>query len=121
MIQEKTLTHANVQNLNVVQGPIQRLFRIKSLAVDTAGGGGQAAQGKHTANHHRFELAGIENAAEVRDIVLGYLRQRGGGSGLGDLDDMAERGAAATPEVLAALRDVRTAAERLRLAAESAA
>jgi membrane protein YdbS with pleckstrin-like domain len=129
VIQEKTLTHANVQNLNVLQGPLQRLFGIKSLAVDTAGGGGGGgdAHGHGRAqNQHRFELAGIENAAEVRDLVLEHLRRGARDSGLGDLDDAGERARGAVPPsfeagpaVLAALADVRAAAAALRRAAEA--
>lgn len=129
VIQEKTLTHANVQNLNVIQGPLQRFFGIKSLAVDTAGGGaGADAHGKGAGkNQHRFELAGIENAVEVRDLVLDHLRRRPRDSGLGDLDDTGARvhgaGArtvAAGSAVLAALQGVRAAAAELRRAAEAA-
>ena len=120
IIREKTLTHANVQNLNVVQGPLMRLFGIKSLAVDTAGGGASAANGGQTRNQHRFELAGIENATEVRDLVLSYLRKRGADSGLGDLDD-ARRANAMGAEALELLREVRGAAARLRAAATAAA
>jgi membrane protein YdbS with pleckstrin-like domain len=119
VIREKTLTHANVQNLNVVQGPLMRMFGIKSLAVDTAGGGGQAAEGKRTVNQHRFEIAGVENAAEVRDLVLSYLRLRGKDGGLGDPDDAAARGPAAGAATIGALREVHAAAGRLRRAAEA--
>jgi membrane protein YdbS with pleckstrin-like domain len=124
VIQEKTLTHANVQNLNVVQGPLMRLFGIKSLAVDTAGGGAQAAQGKGAVNRHRFELAGIENAAEVRDLVLSYLRQRGRDGGLGDPDDAGAPAGAPRVELAAARAEMEAvlgAARGLRLAAEARA
>ncbi len=129
VLQEKTLTHANVQNLNVVQGPLQRLFGIKSLAVDTAGGGGGRtdAHGHKLSNPHRFELAGIENALEVRDLVLDHLRHRARDSGLGDPDDPGGRRPRAAgmetlapaPAVLAALRAVRDEAAALRRAAEA--
>ena len=135
VIHEKTLTHANVQNMTVVQGPLMRLFGIKSLAVETAGGGAQAAQG-NAPNQHRFEIAGVENAAEVRDLVLSYLRARGRDGGLGDPDDVGDvadfgeqasgeptrrpaRGAVSAVAV-AELRAIRSEAERLRIAAETA-
>ena len=41
VVKEMTISHANVQNLRVVQGPLMRYFGIWSLSVDTAGGGGQ--------------------------------------------------------------------------------
>ncbi len=125
VIQEKTLTHANVQNLNVVQGPLERLFAIKSLAVDTAGGGGSGeAHGHRRANPHHFELAGLEDATLVRDLVLGHLRRLGRDAGLGDADDAgARRGVRSaagsiSPELLTAARDVRAAAAALCAAAE---
>ncbi|MEM7305490.1 MAG: PH domain-containing protein [Planctomycetota bacterium] len=118
-IREMTLTHANVQNLNIVQGPAQRFFGIRNLAVETAGGGGGQAQG---ATGHSFQMAGIENAEEVRDLVLNYLKLRGHGSGLGDLDD--ERATARTGLGAAgveALRELRDASAALRRAAEARA
>lgn len=118
IVKEMTITHANVQNLRVVQGPLLRLFDIWNLKVDTAGGGGATAEGGGTS--HSIQMAGIENAHEVRDLILSHLRQRGGGgTGLGDPDDEDEDGeaASASADVLAALRDVRDSAARLRAAA----
>lgn len=118
-IREMTLTHANVQNLRVEQGPIMRWLGIAHLVIDTAGGG--AARGKHAGESgHKVKLEGIENAAEVRDLVLEHLRRRGGGAGLGDLDDGPGRKGEGVPRgVVAALRDVRDAAAGLRGAAEA--
>jgi hypothetical protein len=65
-------------------------------------------------------MAGIENAREVRDLVLGYVKKFNRGSGLGDLDDVEHTGArsesvwTAGSHVIAALRDVRDEAARLR-------
>jgi membrane protein YdbS with pleckstrin-like domain len=119
IVKEKTITYANVQNLRVVQGPLQRLFGIWDLKIDTAGGGGKSKQEKGTGGSHAVNMAGIENAYEVRDLVLSYLRAgAGGGSGLGDPDDEDDgRSAAsplASPAVLAALRSVRAAAGDLQ-------
>lgn len=124
IVKEMTLTYANVQNLRIVQGPLQRVFGISDLLVDTAGGG---AAGKHeggAGSGHQVRLAGVENAREVRDLILGYVRQFNRGSGLGDLDDPEHAGAqsartsiAATAELVEALRGVRDAATKLRRAA----
>lgn len=116
VVTEMTVTHANVQNLSVEQGPLQKLFGIADLRVQTAGGGASNAKHPHDAGHS-IQFAGIENAAEVRDRVLAYLRQRGGqGAGLGDPDDHDAR--ALSPRALAALRGVRDSAAALRRAAE---
>jgi membrane protein YdbS with pleckstrin-like domain len=129
IVQEKTVSHANVQNLRVVQGPLQRLFRISTLRVDTAGGGASAGKGGHGLEQaHGVELAGIENAHAVRDLVLDHLRKRAHGAGLGDLDDReaaraaapAPVSAAASDAMIAALGAVRSAAAALRHAAEAA-
>lgn len=116
VVTEMTVTHANVQNLTVAQGPLQKLFGIADLKVQTAGGG--ASQGKHQHDTgHSIQFAGIENASEVRDRVLAYLRQYGGKSaGLGDPDDHAGQGLSS--RALAALRGVHASAAALRRAAE---
>ena len=116
-VKENTITHANVQNLRVVQGPLQRLLGIWSLEVSTAGGGGVDAQG-HSTGAHVITMAGIENAHEVRDLVLRHLRALGGGAGLGDPDDEDEVAPAAAP-LLEAVRELRASAAGLRRAAEA--
>jgi len=116
VVTEMTVTHANVQNLTVEQGPLQKLFGIADLCVQTAGGGASNAKSPHDAGHS-IQFAGIENAAEVRDRVLLYLRQHGGqGAGLGDPDDQVP--ARLSPRALQALRAVRDSASALRRAAE---
>ena len=115
-IKEMTLTHANVQNLRVRQGPVDRLFGIWTLVVETAGGGSGGEEGE---NGHEFRMAGVENAHEIRDVILSHLRRHGKGSGLGDLDDAGETagGRAVDPRVLDSLRALRDEAAALRLAA----
>jgi membrane protein YdbS with pleckstrin-like domain len=118
-VTEKTISYANVQNLHVQQGPLQRAFNISNLRVETAGGGASSAKGEGMTNNHLVQVAGIENAAEMRDRILEHLRRFGHGSGLGD-DDDERRDALAAPGVLDALREVRASAAALRAAAEPA-
>ncbi len=116
IVKEQTITFANVQNLRVVQGPLLRLFGIWNLKVDAAGGGG-AAEGE-AGGGHGIKMAGIESAHEVRDLILGHLKRRGGGAGLGDLDDVGGRTKlAASRELLSVLGELRTAAAALHRAA----
>jgi membrane protein YdbS with pleckstrin-like domain len=124
VVEEKTLTYANVQNVRIEQGPLQRLFKISDVRVDTAGGG-TSGPGKHAASiGHGVVLAGIENAGEVRDSILGHLRSRAQDAGLGDPDDRRASRAAALSSAalsgaqLAALREVAGAARAFRAAAE---
>jgi len=116
IVKEKTISFANVQNLRVVQGPIMRLFRIWHLKVDTAGGG--ASRNEHTERvPHRVQMAGIENAIEVRDRIRGHLRRYATSTGLGDFDDHDDDAAAdvtTDAAFLAALRGLRNATSGLR-------
>jgi membrane protein YdbS with pleckstrin-like domain len=121
IVKEKTISYANVQNIRVVQGPLLRFFGIWHLKVDTAGGGA-VEKGKPGAGAHRVQMAGIENAHEVRDSIQSQLRQRGIGAGLGDLDDHDERGRGtviATAELRDALRELQQATSALRAAVGS--
>jgi membrane protein YdbS with pleckstrin-like domain len=115
-VREKTLTYVNVQNLRVVQGPLQRVFGIRDLCVDTAGGGGGQSEGKSLGKGHNVSIAGVENAIELRDRILAHMKAKGAGSGLGDPDDESP-GTLASPQVLTALRGVSDAARALREAA----
>lgn len=105
--EEVTLSYANVQNLEVNQGPLERLFGFKSLTISTAGAdttpGGE--------NSHLVTLVGLTEADELRALILGMLRQQRD-AGLG------EPGQASTSTVsgpaLATLREIRAAAAALR-------
>jgi hypothetical protein len=128
VFKEMTLTYANVQNVQILQGPLQRMFGIQDLRVDTAGGGGGMKHEGHGAMGHSVTLAGLENAREVRDLILSYVKLAGGGSGLGDLDDRETHARApssatssASAPVVEALRALRGSAQALRLSAEQRA
>ncbi len=118
IVREKTISFANVQNIRIVQGPLLRLFGIWHLELDTAGGG-SSDPGKQEEQRHRVRMAGIENAAAVRDQIRERLRLHGRSAGLGDLDDHDDDGRAFTsPALLEALRGVKEASAALRTAAE---
>lgn len=107
--EEVTLSYANVQNIEVLQGPLERLFGFKSLTVSTAGSDGSPQDDAS----HLVTLVGLENADELRELILGMLRQHKD-SGLGD----------AAPKLPAALDvarliEVRDAALALRDAARA--
>jgi membrane protein YdbS with pleckstrin-like domain len=69
---EVTLSYANVQNLEVMQGPLERAFGIKSLMVSTAGG----AQVAGRPSSHQVVLAGIADADAVRTLILDMVKQQ---------------------------------------------
>jgi membrane protein YdbS with pleckstrin-like domain len=118
VVEEKTITYANVQNVRVAQGPLQRLFGISDVKVDTAGGGASMEAQKHGQTGHGVALAGIENPAEIRDEILAFLRHHGAGAGLGDPDDERRAARSFGAPALAALREMAVEARALRAAAE---
>jgi len=106
-VRESTLTFANIQQISVGQGPLQRLLGIYDLEVATAGGGsggghhGQlGAQGE---SMHRGFFHGIDNAPEVRAMMLERLRHLRD-TGLGDSDETHHE-AAGAPQSSTALLD----------------
>ena len=85
-VQELTMSFANLQQVSISQGPLQRLLGLSDLRVQTAGGGGgDAHEGKQT-SLHLAEFHGVENAAEIRDLILARLRLFRA-AGLGDPED----------------------------------
>lgn len=107
---EVTLSYANVQNIEVRQGPLERLFGFKSLTVSTAGG---AASSEHEQSTHEVTLEGLTNADEIRALVLSMLKTQ----------KDAGLGAVATPRLASglpveALREVLGAARALEAAAK---
>lgn len=118
-VREMTMTFANIQNIAVNQGPIQRLFGIADLKVETAGGGmvnPQAqGQGQHFGMHIGF-FRGVDNAQEIRDLMLARLKQLRD-SGLGDEDD-TEQAVETNIDALDVLTAIRDEARAMRSAVE---
>jgi len=141
-VREMTMTHANIQQISIQQGPLQRLLGIEDLKVRTAGGGADGSsedteQDADLESMHVAYFRGVENAGLIRDLIQGYLRRRPD-AGLGDPDDRRAGAAAAgavetepsaatargghsdrviTRELLAAARELRHEAQLLRQAA----
>jgi len=119
LVEEKTITYANVQNVRVEQGPLQRMFGFSSVRIDTAGGGMVQAGNHAMAQPHGVTLSGIEDAAAMRDSILEAVRRRTD-AGLGDGDERAASvDGGWSPARIAALRDVAAGARALREAADS--
>ena len=126
-VHEMTMTFANVQNITISQGPLERLFGISDVKVDTAGGGGSSGSHGNAEglNLHVATFRGVDNPEEIRDLMLQRLR-RLRDAGLGDLDDApALQGAPASDpafgstEALQALVAFRDEARALRRAADA--
>jgi len=122
-IREQTMTYANIQNLSIRQGPVQRFFGIEDLRVRTAGGGQRTgsseAELSGAANMHLGYFRGMDNAAEIRDLIMDRMRGLRD-SGLGDPDEVVappslENVASDTSgELLAAAREMLSETRRLR-------
>jgi membrane protein YdbS with pleckstrin-like domain len=116
LIDESTFTFANVQNLKIHQGPIERLLGLSNLIVETAGGAGSGANegrgGSPFRRGHEGRLRGVANAREVRDQILKLLK-RYRDTGLGDPEDRHRADLASRPagglsaQGLVRLREVR--------------
>jgi uncharacterized membrane protein YdbT with pleckstrin-like domain len=118
-IREKTIALANIQNIAVQQGPLQRYLGIADVEVRTAGGGGGQTEGGkkgHTGDPmHVAYFRGVANAEQIRDLLReGVRRQRD--TGLGDPDEAAH--AAAPGDVHEAVAEVLREARALRVAVE---
>lgn len=121
-VRERTMTFANIQNITVHQGPLQRLLGIADVEVKSAGGGesgpgkGKQAQGAEDLHSARFR--GVDNAAEIRDLIREQVRKHRD-SGLGDPDDVVHAPVVSHPlgstlETASAARIVLVEVRRLR-------
>jgi uncharacterized membrane protein YdbT with pleckstrin-like domain len=128
-IREQTMTFANIQNLSIRQNPLQRVLGISDLLVRTAGGGdtesgtvgagGDENEGKVL---HVAVFRGVDNAEAIRDLILvGLKRLRSSGLGDPEEDGLEAPAPVATgqsgttsPELAAALADLREEAAKLR-------
>jgi membrane protein YdbS with pleckstrin-like domain len=115
LLHETTITYENIQNIRVTQGPLQRFFGIGNVLVETAGGGSSHQQGAGATVMHRGLIEGVDNAHEIRDLILSHLRKTRT-AGLGDevLSASQPRGPLTwSTEQLAILREIRQAARAL--------
>lgn len=116
-VDEKTMTFANIQNLSVRQGPIQRLLGIADLEVRTAGGGSGGESGERKSGMTDLHLArfrGVANAPLIRETILARLRRQKD-TGLGDPDDSHREGArGSSPDTVSAAAALLDELRRLR-------
>ncbi len=120
-VRESTMSFANVQQVVVTQGPLQRALGIADVRVQSAGGGGgNEEHGKGGESLHTGVFHGVDNASEIRDLILERLR-RFREAGLGDPEDRTAATGAAAPvpapadsDALAAARDLLAEARALR-------
>ncbi len=80
-VHEITTTFANIQEVRLSSGPLQKLLGFADVEVRSAGGGA----GKGSSDSHVARFEGVDNAPEIRDFILVRLRQYRD-SGLGEKD-----------------------------------
>ena len=117
-IRETTVTFENVQDVKISQGPVERLFGIADVIVETAGGGGKKQSGDGSVPSHTGLIEGVTDAARIRDLIMDRVR-RSRTAGLGDEAREPRRadrsqGRGWSPEHVAALREIRDEIARLR-------
>lgn len=117
-VREMTLTFANVQNITIRQGPLQRFLGLSDVVVRTAGGGGATdPHGNHAVNEgasmHIGVLRAVDDPESVRDLILTRLR-RMRDSGLGDPDEAHRPRHAPEEDLVAAANELLAAARALR-------
>jgi membrane protein YdbS with pleckstrin-like domain len=115
-VREMTITFANIQNISISQGPLQRAIGIADLRVDTAGGAspGRRQKGMSQSMHTAW-FRGVGNGNAIRELIQKRLRELKD-SGLGDHEEAATAMLPANvfAGFLAALRDVAAEAAALR-------
>jgi uncharacterized membrane protein YdbT with pleckstrin-like domain len=127
-VEELTMSFANLQQVVVTQGPLQRLLGLADVRVQSAGGGGGGEHTKHAAGDslHTGVFHSVNNATEIRDLILERLRLFRA-TGLGDPDEVTAAGVepparlaaepvAVTDDSLLAARELLAEATALRRA-----
>lgn len=82
VITEHTISLANIQNISIVRGPVEQLFSIATLVVETAGASaGEDANSLTVGN--RVVMVGLKNVDEIRELLMSRIRESRA-AGLGD-------------------------------------
>lgn len=122
-VREQTMTIANIQNMIVRQGPLQRYFGISDLEIHTAGGGGSGSDDDTSEKKDSFHvgrLRGLKDASALRNKIRRRLQavQSGESEGAhearaaGDGDAGATDLGGAALQLLSEARALRRAATR---------
>ncbi|MCW5557035.1 MAG: PH domain-containing protein [Verrucomicrobiae bacterium] len=90
-VREVTMSFANLQQITVSQGPLQRLLGLADVRVQSAGGGSGGSRPGHPKSDgddaHLGYFRAVDNAEEIRDLITERLR-RFRESGLGDPEEV---------------------------------
>jgi uncharacterized membrane protein YdbT with pleckstrin-like domain len=128
-ISESTMSFANIQQVVVSQGPLQRLLGLGDVKVKSAGGGGDVGPHgqKRGDDMHSGLFHNVTNAAEIRDLIAERLK-RFQEAGLGDPDEkivttagvgISRDGNGVSGEALGAAQDLVKEARALKAALQT--
>ena len=106
VILEHTITFENVQNIAVRRGPVQYLFGISTIVVETAGAAEGEGQNEFAVGNKAI-MEGIANPREIRELIMERV-QHSKSAGLGDEQPWAARASVNwTSEHVRLLREIR--------------
>ena len=119
-VSEATMSFANIQQVLVSQGPLQRLLGLADLKVKSAGGGSGGHHNHEGNDMHTGLFENVSNAQEIRDLIGERLR-RFREAGLGDPEEKVTaaavprtRDVSISPDALIAARELAAEARSLR-------
>lgn len=104
-ITEHTITLENVQNVSLTKGPVEQLYGISTLVIETAGS--NAGDGdNHLAVGNKAIMVGLERAEEIRDLIMSRVRHTKT-AGLGDeMNPSSSRGSTWTRQDVELLTEI---------------
>ena len=115
------MSFANIQQVLVSQGPLQRFLGLADVKVKSAGGGSGGHYNHEGSDMHSGLFHSVTNAEEIRDLILLRLR-RFREAGLGDPEEKAGveplhsgNRVLVSADTLAAARELAAEARALRL------
>lgn len=120
-VTESTMSFANIQQVVVSQGPLQRLLGLSDVKVQSAGGGSGGGPHEHKSGDDDMHMGlfhSVTNGSEIRDLILERLR-RFRESGLGDPEEttsVVTETASTSGDLLAAAQELAAEARALRAA-----
>ncbi|WP_421909973.1 PH domain-containing protein [Methanolacinia petrolearia] len=88
-----------ITNVDIVQGPLMRIFGISNLRIQTAGYSAQ--------NVAEIRITGIEEPEPLREMIMGFVRSRGPAAAATGGDDSESSGQVSSGETLDELREIR--------------
>lgn len=110
---EQTMTFANIQQIAIRQGPLQRLLGIADVEVRTAGGGGSSSEEQAGDDMHRGFFRGVSDGEAIRDTIRDRVREyRAARTASAEPEADAAAPLPAARELLSEIRGLRAALDR---------